>query len=128
MIRFENENGLVGLGRPVFARITAEQVMRFADRMVLTTPKGKPIKVGLTGKESLKYIEVTECESEDAVDLKLYIMVKFGISIKAVTKELAEAVRAETLRVAGVSVREITVFVTAVKSKRIAKREMEVRC
>lgn len=128
MIRIETDGGKIGLGKPVFARIAAEQAAKFSDRAVLTNSKGKPVKVGLSGKESLKYIEVTETESGDAVDLKLHIMIRFGTGIKKLSRELSDAVRQETLKLTGLKIPNIYIHITAVKSKRVAKRDLEVRC
>lgn len=128
MIRIETEGGKIGLGKPVFARIAAEQAVKFSDRILLTDPKGKPVKIGVSGRESLKYIEVSEIKSNNTINLKLHIMIKFGTSIENLSRELSNAIRQEALKMTGVKIPNIIIHITAVKSKRMAKRNLEVMC
>lgn len=128
MIFFKTKYGKTSISRQVFSRIVAEEAARYGDRFMLTNYKGKPVRIGRTGRESLSFVEVREIPEHNAVDLKLYATVKFGVSIRRLTAELAAGIRSESLIVTGVAVNEITVMITGVRSKRTARRELEVRC
>ena len=71
-MNYTSEQGNVILDDSVFARIVTECGARFFRRMIFSTPKGKPMRVGRTGKEALGFVGVEYVEAMNAVNYKIY--------------------------------------------------------
>lgn len=65
-------------------------------------------------------------ESEEGYDLKIYIVMKFGSSIKKTTMEIIDSVYEKAEKILPSVPNKITIIVTGVLSKNIAKRHIEV--
>lgn len=74
--------------------------------------------------ESVASVEVTN--SDDGYSMKVYVVIKFGASIKAVTKEIIDSIYDNAEVIIGHKPEKVTVVVTGVVSKNIAKRHIEV--
>ncbi|MCI8283666.1 MAG: Asp23/Gls24 family envelope stress response protein [Firmicutes bacterium] len=128
MIKYSTESGKVGINGSVFARIAVETAKGYSDRIILTNQKGKPIKVGTGGRESLNFIEVVNEKNGRAVTLRVYMIVRFGVSISRLARKYADSLKSEIKVVTGIDTEKIIICVTGVKSKKIAKRELEIVC
>ena len=109
----------------VFARIVAECGSRYALEMIFSTPKGKPVRPARTGKESLSYIGVEHVDAMHAVNYRIFVILRFGVSMRALLERVADAIRTETKRVTGFDVNRINFHVTGVKSKNLVRRDLE---
>lgn len=125
MIQYHSDGGVTTLHDAVFARIAAECISRYHGKMIFSTPKGKPIRPGKTGKEALGFIGVEYVEAMHAVNYKVYVIVRFGISMSALFEQAANAIRKETKYVTGFDVSRVHFFVTGVKSKNLVRRDLE---
>ncbi len=63
---------------------------------------------------------------EEGYDLKIYIVMKFGASIKKTTAEIIDSVYENAEKILPAGPRNITIVITGVLSKNIAKRHIEV--
>lgn len=125
MIGFENELGEIVLTENVVARVVTETARSFGGRILFSSQKGKLLKVGNTGREHLNFIEVEETE-DGKVDIRFYVIIRFGTSISSITEELGPAIRENVPKVAGVEVGSLIMTITGVKSKKIGKRSLEI--
>ena len=69
-------------------------------------------------------IEMINLDGEYA--MKIFVVIKFGASIKAVTSKIIDSIYENTETILGKKPQNITVIVTGVASKNIAKRHIEV--
>ena len=63
---------------------------------------------------------------EEGYDLKIYIVMKFGASIKKTTGEIIDSIYENAEKILPAVPRNVTVIITGVLSKNIAKRHIEV--
>ena len=61
------------------------------------------------------------------VYLKMYIIIKFGVSIKATTDELIARLKETIEEKSLMPVKEITLVINGVMSKQVAKRHIEIK-
>ena len=125
MVQYNSDKGEMILHDAVFARIAAECIARFHGRMIFSTLKGKPVRPGKMGKEALSFIGVEYVEAMHAVNYKIYVIVKFGVSMSALLEQAANTIRKETKYVTGFDVSRVHFFVTGVKSKNLVRRDLE---
>ena len=79
------------------------------------------MRVGRTGKEALGFVGVEYV----AVNYKIYVIVKFGVSMSTLFEQVSDAIRKETKYVTGCDVSRVHFFVTGVKSKNLVRRDLE---
>ena len=129
MLKYADSMGKVGMDPSVFSAITAEVAKSFGDRVILSTPKGKPVKdMNPKSIEKMSFLEVRENRRHDAVTLEVYLILMFGTSIRWFTREFARRMYIEVREVTGFSVDEIAVNITGIRSKKTARRELRFVC
>lgn len=74
--------------------------------------------------ESAAGVEVTKLD--DGYMMKVYVVIKFGTSIKTVTSEIIDSIYENAEIILGRKPERVTVVVTGVVSKNIAKRHIEI--
>lgn len=138
-MKFDTEYGKAAISKNVFARIAADAVARFSDRMLLATPKGKAVRVGSTGKELLEFIEVEDHTNPDelgvhdvpTVDFHIFAIIRTGCDAVQVAGALGRIIRHDVPLITGVDVGKVIVIILGEKSKshkEITKQFMEVSC
>jgi len=123
--KIDNKQGSIIIENAVMGRIVVQASKKFKGRLWLVNPKGKIIRPRNTGNEDLKNIEINDSE-DDGIDIKAYIVVSFGTSISAISKEFINEIRNQNAKITGLPINQITIVLTGVKSKRISKREIEI--
>ena len=84
------------------------------------------IRQGLFQCGGINAAAVEFIQDEESYDLKIYIVMKFGASIKKTTSEIIDSVYENAEKILSKAPRSVTVIVTGVLSKNIAKRHIEV--
>ena len=128
MFKYYTKTGKIGFHDAVFARIAIDVAEKMGNAVIFTTAKGKPVKIGRDGDEKLNFIDITEGEEKNTINMEIYVILKFGNSISRISQEFARRVKAEVKAVTGVRVDKIRIVVKGVKSKNTAKRELEIKC
>ena len=128
MVKYTDKMGKIGFDPSVFAAIAADTAMGFYGRVFFTTPKGRPVKLSGSGTEKLNFINVTENENNNTVNVEVFMILKFGTSISWFTKEYARRLRIESEEITGITVDEVIINITGIRSKRTAKRELRILC
>lgn len=136
MVKYSNKRGKVGFDPSVFAAIAVDTAMGFYGRVFFTDRKGRPIKQSAAGsgsvsaniKDKLGFINVTENKNNNTVTVEVFIILKFGTSISWFTKEYARRLRLEAEEITGITVDEVIINITGIRSKRTAKRELRILC
>ncbi len=133
MVKYTNKLGKVGFDPTVFAAIAVDTATGFYGRVFFTNPKGRPVKLGNSGKEKagsdkLGFINVTENKNNNTVNVEVFLILKFGTSISWFTKEFARRLRIEAEEMTGITVDEVIINITGIRSRRTAKRELRILC
>ncbi len=126
----ETQLGTVSISDIMFAQMIAEsfKIPACEERVWPATKKGR--QIGSDQKYSLSefagHIEIEKSLDGESVDLAFSVIVRFGTSIRRLTDALGDAIAEEILKRLGRKPQQITIRVTGVKSRQIARRNLEV--
>lgn len=123
----ETENGSIIIEKAVIAKIVTETVFQFNGKVLISNYKNKATtfaaKIGVT--DDINNMEITM--GEKGLDIKLYIVVKFGTSIGMVTNKLINDIHDKVYEFTSIEPNSVAIVVTGMISKNIARRNIEVR-
>lgn len=123
----ENEKGSIVIEKAVIMRIISEVVSQFNGKVVISNYKNKArtfyAKIGVSDESNSMDISM----GEHGLDIKLYVVVKFGTSINMVTNQLINNIHAKIAEYTTIEPNSVTVVVTGMISKNIARRNIEVK-
>lgn len=111
----ETKYGKIHFSHNIIGRIAANAVECCDGKAVLQNYRGG-INAG----------SVEVIENEDSFSLKIYVVIKFGTSIKKITAGIIDSIYENTEKILGIKPQKVTVIVTGVLSKNIARRHIEV--
>ena len=126
----ETELGTITVSNLLFAQIIADsfKLDGCKGKVWPSTKKGKQIggdmKFNLS--EFANTIEIEELQNGERLSLEFHVIVKFGTSISTVCENIADGIAASIEEKHGKKPGQIKIRVTGVKSKQIAKRNLEV--
>lgn len=118
--------GNIVIGEDTIAEIVLSEIRKYKNRIYITNSKGKRTSkvYKSVGGSSAANIDV-DIEN-NLINIKVYLIFKFGLSIKNTTEELMENIRKQIEIATGKNPRTITIVITGVVSKKIARRNIEV--
>ncbi|QHI73825.1 Asp23/Gls24 family envelope stress response protein [Aminipila terrae] len=123
----ETENGSIIIGKAVIAKIVTETAAQFKGKVLISNYKNKATafaaKIGVT--DDINNMDITM--GEKGLDIKLYIVVKFGTSIGMVTNTLINDIHDKVYQYTSIEPNSVAIVVTGMISKNIARRNIEVR-
>lgn len=123
----ETENGSIIIEKAVIAKIVTETVFQFNGKVLISNYKNKATtfaaKIGVT--DDINNMEIIM--GEKGLDIKLYIVVKFGTSIGMVTNKLINDIHDKVYEFTSIEPNSVAIVVTGMISKNIARRNIEVR-
>lgn len=128
LYRLETMDGSISIDKAVVGKIMAEAVAEFKGRVLISTHKGKPVsgfaaRIGMMDDVSSMEINL----GKNGLDMRFYILIRFGTSINRVTEQLIETIKKNTEEITGLEVNSIAVVVTGMISKQTVRRNIEVR-
>ncbi|MHC1722316.1 MAG: Asp23/Gls24 family envelope stress response protein [Aminipila sp.] len=127
LFKEETEKGSIIIEKAVIAKIVAETVAQFNGKVLISNYKNKATtfaaKIGVT--DDINNMEITM--GEKGLDIKLYIVVKFGTSIGMVTNTLINDIHDKVYELTSIEPNSVAIVVTGMVSKHIARRNIEVR-
>lgn len=133
MFDVETKIGNIYFSKDILNRIIHEAVARCDGKVELNNYKGKYMNMvpGLASKMKMNmYSEeaggVEIKELEEGLEICVYIVVKFGTSIKRVTNIIIDFIYENVEKITGHKPNKVTVIVTGTSSKNIARRHIEV--
>ena len=128
MITVETDLGTITVAKSVIGNIIKSVIDSFDGKVIISNSKGKITnqlpKLGPKEEYSDVEIELTE---EGLLNINIYVILKFGTSIKATTERMIMDIRALIKETIAMDVNEIDVTVTGMMSKHIAPRHIEVK-
>jgi uncharacterized alkaline shock family protein YloU len=128
LYRLETMDGTISIEKTVIGRIIAEAIGEFKGRVLISTHKGKPVsglaaKIGMMDDVGSMDINL----GKNGLDIRFFILIRFGTSINHVTEQLIETIKKNTEEITGLDVNSIAVVVTGMISKQTVRRNIEVR-
>lgn len=128
LYRLETTDGMISIDKPVIGKIIAEAVGQFKGKVFISNHKGKVIS-GLAAKigvlDDTGSMEINH--GINGLDIRFYILIRFGSSINHVTEQLIETIKKNTEEITGLEVNSIAVVVTGMISKHTVRRNIEIR-
>lgn len=126
----ETKLGTITVSNVLFAQVIAESFVAesLKDKVWPATKKGR--QIGNDAKFSLSefagHIDVCASEDGNSIDLEFSIIIKFGTSIRNLTDTMADYIADTIYEKQGKKPHQIKIKVAGVKSKQIARRNLEV--
>ena len=123
----KTERGNILITKKVIARIVVDAVDKFEGKVFITNQNGKLFGAfsRLGGLDETINMEINF--SEKGVDIRLFIVVRFGTSIGMVTTQLMDDIQAGVNQVMGIETNSLTVVLVGTISRTIAMKYMEGR-
>lgn len=126
MITVDTELGTITVLENVISSIVLDVVESFEGKVILSNSKGKiskfPYYIGNTNEIEHMKVELTE----DGLNIRLYVVLKFGTSIKNTTRRMIDEIHSLVKERAGMKVNKVSILITGMVSKKIAPRHIEV--
>ena len=131
MFDIETKLGKIHFSSNIINKIVDKAVEDCDGKVILHNYKGGIMDVmpGWASKMNLYDESVSSVEVRNVTGgyiVKLYVMIKFGTSIKAVTTKILDSIYENTDKILGQKPKHVNVVITGVVSKNIAKRHIEV--
>jgi Uncharacterized protein conserved in bacteria len=128
LYRLETSGGAISIDKPVVGKIIGEAVGQFKGKVLISNHKGKVVsgfaaKLGMM--DDINFMEINL--GKDGLDIRFFILIRFGTSINRVTEQLIETIKKNTEEITGLEVDSIAVVVTGMISKHTVRRNIEVR-
>jgi len=125
--KVETDEGYITIEKAVVGKIIIEEVKKFRDKVLISNHKGKVAgfvsKIG--GLDDVSHLEMVM--GSKGLDVRVYLVIRFGTSIGKVTNELIEGIQKEIEAMTGIEPNSVAIVVTGTISKHIAKRNIEVK-
>jgi uncharacterized alkaline shock family protein YloU len=123
----KTERGNILITKKVIARIVVDAVDKFEGKVFITNQNGKLFGAfsRLGGLDETINMEINF--SEKGVDIRLFIVVRFGTSIGMVTTQLMDSIQAGVSRVMGIETNSLSVVLAGTISRTIAMKYEEGR-
>lgn len=131
MFDIETKLGGIHFSQNIVNKIVMEAVARCDGKAELHNYKGKYKNVvpDLASKINLYDGEaggIEFLETEDGFEIKVYVVLRFGASIKKTTSEIIDNICDDMKSIFNAEPNKVTVLVTGILSRNIAKRHIEV--
>lgn len=120
------EYGTITINLNAIRQLIFATLQTYSGKLYLTNSKGKQ-KMNIYKNEDIGNPNDIDVEIMDEdVDIKIYMIMRFGVIIKKTSEKIMDAI-AEQLELAlGHKPKRITIYITGVFSKKIAKRDIKV--
>lgn len=119
--------GDIVIPRSLIADIVVDQMRPFKNKVFLTNNKGKIPNIVTRTFSAVTPSNIHINIDEKNIDIKFYVVIKFGISISQTINELIDNIKNRITANIGVAPKSVSVIVTGTMSKNIAKRNIEVK-
>lgn len=127
LYRLETVDGTISIHKAVVGKIIADAVREFKGKVFISNHRGKVIS-GLAsrlGMDDISFMEINY--GKDGLDIRFYILIRFGTSINRVTEHLIETIKKNTEEITGLEVGSVAIVVKGMVSKQTVRRNIEIR-
>lgn len=122
-LEVETEYGKIEISDSVIAEVVTDAADQFEGRMYLSKSGGKVIQHGSGAEGSAVSVEF----DGDEIDIEVYVILKFGLSIKRITGRFIDEIESGVALLVGKPPRNISIIVKGILSRRLAKRDIVIR-
>lgn len=98
----------------------------FKGRVMLSGSKGRIKKNTEKTRDSDDVSFMNMKKTDNAYTIDVYIVLKFGTSIRATSHELIKRIRSEVSAITGINVSKVRIIITGMLSRNFTKRHIEV--
>ncbi len=123
----KTEEGSLKIRKAVVGQIIVAAVNKFSGRVKITNQKGKIVKIkekyGIP--DASDFLEITM--GDRGLDIRVYIAIRFGMSIGMVTEQLISEIKSEVEKITAIEANSIAVVVTGLIAKHLSPRNIEVK-
>ncbi|QOX62802.1 Asp23/Gls24 family envelope stress response protein [Anoxybacterium hadale] len=127
LYKVEARDGSISIDKNVVGKIIAKAVEQFGGKVLISNHRGRvagfAAKIGVA--DDISYMEINL--GKNGLDIRFYILIRFGTSINRVTEQLISTVKKNTEEITGLEVNSVAVVVTGMVSKQTARRNIEVK-
>lgn len=119
--------GSIQITKNALAKLIVDAVNEFDGRVLLSTHKGKiaPFVQRRSSTDANPHMEITF--DEEAINIRIYVVIRFGTSITRVTNRLIEQIHESITKVTGKAPDSVAIVVAGTISKNIKRRNIEVK-
>jgi len=123
----KTEQGNIVITKKVITRIIIDAVEQFEGKVFITNQNGKLFGAfsRLGGLDETSNTEISF--SDKGVDIRVFIVVRFGTSIGMVTTQLMDDIQSKVQRAMGVETNSLSVVLVGTISRTIAMKYLEGR-
>lgn len=127
LFKLEAKEGMISIDKAVVGKIIAEAVDEFNGKVLISNHKGKVsgFVAKMSGMDDTGSMEINS--GKNGLDIRFYILIRFGTSINRVTEHLIGTIKKNTEEFTGLEVNSIAVVVSGMISKQTVRRNIEVR-
>ena len=118
-----NENDHIRIGKGVIESVSARVISGFDGRIIVSDPKGRLKQGGTSRAEEEKGFARARVR-DGKLDVKLYLIVQFGSSMRELAKALANKLREEFPIQIGFEVGLVTMVFVGTLSEKLSKRNI----
>lgn len=127
LIKNENELGSINLDKHVVEKIVKFTTKDFPGIICLTNSKGQNRNMmNFLHKDRDSYLIEVKKSGLD-IHIKLNVILKFGVSINHVSHELIKHIKDNIYKATGTLPSTVSICIKGIKSKKLAKRNIEIK-
>jgi uncharacterized alkaline shock family protein YloU len=115
----KTRNGTISLSDAVLGNIIKQEIAAFLGKVTLSNAKGKPVGDDIGFFDCLR-------SADGAFELRVFVILQFGISISVVTSDLITGLRSRIETLTGIRVERVSIAVKGMLSKNISRRDLEI--
>ena len=113
--RFENEHGAYTVTEEVVLKVAGYAALECYGIVGMAAKRSTDGIVQMLGLDNIGRGVIIHLDKDNTVDVELYIIVEYGISISEVCKTIVETVRYKLESLTGVKVRKVSISVEGIR-------------
>lgn len=119
--------GSIQITKNAIAKLIIDAVGKFDGRVLLSNHRGRimPFVQKRGTMDGYSHMDITF--KEDGIDVRIYVVIRFGTSITRVTNRLIEHIHESIQQVTGTAPDSVAVVVAGTISKNMKRRNIEVK-
>jgi len=127
LYKSDNETGCISIDKAVIRRIAVECIRDLDGKVRLANHKAQTAGFvsKLSGMDESSFITVAR--NNEGLDIKLNIIIRFGVSINRVTEQLITSIKEKISAMTGIEECGVTVVVVGMMAKQLVRRNIEIK-
>lgn len=122
----ETKYGMISVSDNTIMQVVMGSLEKYRGIMVPASGRGKIVHRRNRNPKNGPVCDIEIGNIKQRLDISIYVVLKFGASIKKTTEAAAEEVRKAVYEATGSDPRRIRIVITGVQSRKTARRNIEV--